>query len=98
MIKNKKGVTLIELLVTMAILVTILILVIISMDKVSDKQKDSALEKVKEQASTAAQQFFSSNEYLFEGLEENATGIISVGKLVKEGFINTLTNPKTGKK
>lgn len=94
---NKKGFTLIELLATMVIVISILGIAIVSVMKLSEKQKENAYEKVKEQVMTAAKQYFSSNEYLFEGIDGSAYGIITVGKLVEEDYINKISNPINGK-
>lgn len=94
---NKKGFTLIELLVTVALLVSVLTIVIISVTNVSEKQKENAYVKVKDQVMTAAEQYFSTNEYYFEGMANGSIASITVGKLVEDGFLNTLTNPVTGK-
>lgn len=97
MYKKRNGFTLVELLVTIALIISILLLAIISVINISNKQKENAFEKVKQQVETAAEQYFESNEYLFEDLTENGFGIIPVGKLVKEDYLNKLTNPVTGR-
>lgn len=96
--KQKKGFTLIELLVTIALMLSILGIVIVAFVNVSDRKKEESYEKVKEQIELAAEDYFKTNEYLFEGLTgSNATGTISLGKLVNDGYLNKVTNPRTGK-
>ena len=70
---------------------------IVSFIKISDMKKQEAWENVKSQIETAAREYFTANEYLFEGLSEGTTGTISVGKLVSYDYLNRVTNPKTGK-
>lgn len=94
--KNKRGFTLVELLVTIALMLSILGIAIVSFINISNRKKEEAYNLVKEQIITAAEQYFDSNEYLFEGLSENSYGIISVGKLVNEDYLNKVTNPVTG--
>ncbi len=95
--KNKKGFTLVELLVTIALMLSILAIAIVSFIGISNKKKQESYNLVKEQIITAAEQYFDSNEYLFEGLVDGSYGIISVGKLVNEDYLNKVTNPVTGK-
>ena len=95
--RNKKGFTLVELLVTIALMLSILAIAIVSFIKISNKKKQESYDLVKEQIITAAEQYFNSNEYLFEGLVDGSYGIISVGKLVNEDYLNKVTNPVTGK-
>ena len=95
--KNKKGFTLIELLVTIALMLSILTIAIVSFINISNKKKEEAYKLVQEQIITASEQYFDSNEYLFEGLVDGSSGIISVGKLVSEDYLNKVTDPRTGK-
>lgn len=95
--RNKKGFTLVELLVTIALMLSILAIAIVSFIGISNKKKQESYDLVKEQIITAAEQYFNSNEYLFEGLVDGSYGIISVGKLVNEDYLNKVTNPVTGK-
>lgn len=94
--KKKNGFTLVELLVTIALMLTILGIAIVSFISVSNNKKKEAWNQVKSQIETAALEYFNANEYLFEGLSDDATGEISVGKLVEEDYLNQVTNPATG--
>ena len=96
--KKRNGYTLVELLVTIAIILSILIISIVSVNGVSKKRKEDAYEDVKKQIENAANDYFYDNEYLFEGLSDGSSGRISLGKLVSEDYINAVTNPITGKK
>ena len=94
--KNKNGFTLIELLVTIVLMLTILGIAIVSFISISDRKKQEAWQQVISQIETAAKEYFVSNEYMFEGLSNEVTGEISVGKLVQEDYLNQVTNPVTG--
>ena len=95
--KKKNGFTLVELLVTIALILMVLGIAIVSIIKVSDAKKEEAYVLVKDQITTAAEQYFYANEYLFEGLSEGSSGVITVGKLVEEDYLNKVTDPRTGK-
>lgn len=96
--KKKNGFTLIELLVVIALMLSILGIAIVSLTGISDKKKKEAWKEVINQIETAATEYFTANEYLFEGLENGSTGTISVGRLVNEDYLNVVTNPVTEKK
>ena len=98
MMKKKNGFTLIELLVVIALMLSILGIAIVSLTGISDKKKKEAWKEVINQIETAATEYFTANEYLFEGLENGSTGTISVGRLVNEDYLNVVTNPVTAKK
>ena len=98
MMKKKNGFTLIELLVVIALMLSILGIAIVSLTGISDKKKKEAWKEVVNQIETAATEYFTANEYLFEGLENGSTGTISVGRLVNEDYLNVVTNPVTEKK
>ena len=96
--KNKsRGFTLIELLITIALMLSLLAGAIVSFIKISDAKKEEAYRLVKDQILTAGEQYFNSNIYLFEGMEDGAIGEISLGKLVSEDYLNKVTDPRTGK-
>lgn len=78
-------------------MLTILAIAIVSFTSISNRKKEEAYGLVKEQIMTAAQQYFSSNEYLFEGLSGDAFGTISLGKMVNDGYLNKVVDPRTGK-
>lgn len=95
--RRRNGFTLVELLVTIALMLTILAIAIVSFITVSNRKKEEAYQLVKEQILTAARQYFTANEYLYEGLSDGAKGSISLGKLVSEGYLNKVVDPRTGK-
>lgn len=95
--RKKNGFTLIELLVVIAIMLSILGIAIVSFINISNKKKEEAWQLVKEQIETAATEYLTANEYLFEGLTGDLTGYISVGKLVEEDYLNKVTDPRSNK-
>ena len=95
--KKKNGFTLIELLAVIALMLSILGIAVVSLINTSNRKKKESWEQVKGQIETAAVKYFTANEYLFEGLQNGSIGTISVGKLVKEDYLNKVTNPDTGK-
>ena len=95
--KKKNGFTLIELLVVIALMLSILGIAIVSLTGISDKKKKEAWKEVINQIETAATEYFTANEYLFEGLKDKGTATISVKKLVNEDYLNLVTDPRSGK-
>ncbi len=94
---NKKGFTLVELLVTIVIMLTILALAIVSYVNISDRKKTEAFESIKTQAEAAAEQYFQSNSYFLKELDDDNVAYVSIGRLVKMDYLNKVVNPLTGK-
>ncbi len=94
---NKKGFTIVELFVTFAIVISLATIVIIASVSINNKNKKQAYERVKEEIIGAGENFFETNEYLFDGLADGATGKITVGKLVKDDYLNKVTDPRDGR-
>lgn len=95
--KNQKGFTLIELLVVIALMLSILGIAIVSFINISNNKKKEAWEDVKIQIETAATEYFTANEYMFEDLTYKTFGYVSVGKLVEEDYLGKVINPINGK-
>ena len=95
--KNKKGFTLVELLVVITLVISILSISIVSSVKISERKKEEAYNEVVKEIETAASQYFNSREYLFEGIEGETYGEITLQKLVNEDYLNKVTDPRTGK-
>lgn len=85
--KKKNGFTLIELLVTIALMLSILGIAIITLVGASNRKKEEAWTSVKEQIETAAVEYLSSNEYLFEGLGDGGIASIPLQTLVELDYI-----------
>lgn len=94
---NNKGFTLVELLVTITIMVSVMALAVVSFTTISKQKKEESFNQVKAEVEAAAEQYFESNSYLFEGLSDNATGVITIGTLVDNDYLNKVTDPRTGK-
>ena len=96
--KKKNGFTLVELLVTIALILMVLGIAIVSIIKISDAKKQEAYEQVKKQILTAAEQYLETNAYYKESITNTGSIKISLGLLVSEDYLNAVTNPITGKK
>ena len=96
--KKKNGFTLVELLVTIALILMVLGIAIVSIIKISDTKKQEAYEQVKKQILTAAEQYLETNAYYKESITNTGNIKISLGLLVNEDYLNAVTNPITGKK
>lgn len=95
--KKQNGFTLVELIITISLMLLILVLAIINFNRVSKAKKEDSWKLVEKEIEDAAQEYFTNNEYLFEGLINGSNGNISVGKLVKEDYLNKVIDPVTGK-
>ena len=95
--RKKNGFTLVELLVVIVLVISILSISIISSVKISERKKQEAYNEVIKEIETAASQYFSSKEYLFEGIEGDSYGEITLQKLVNEDYLNKVTDPRTSK-
>lgn len=95
--KDKKGFTLVELLITIALIVSILAIAILGFNKISENQKEKAWDEVKGQIELATEQYINVNEYLLTDLKEYDNVFIPIEKLIESDHLSILTNPKTGK-
>lgn len=96
--KNKNGFTLVELIVTIALMLSILTMAIVSFINISNKRKEDSYLEVKKQIITAAEHYFEDNSYYKESLTDDYFLKVSVGELVEEDYLNAVTNPVTGEK
>ncbi len=96
--KKKNGFTLVELLVTIAIMISILTIAIVSITKISEGIKKQSYESVKSQVITAAEEYLSTNSYYIDTINGGSNVQISVGELVSNDYLNPVTNPITGKR
>ena len=97
--KNKKGFTLVEIIITLAIVITITTVAVGSYIGISRQKKKEEWKLVKDQIETAAEQYFSSNKYLYENIETGDTiySYITVGELVNKDYLNKVVDPTTGR-
>lgn len=95
--KNKKGFTLIELLGVIVLITVILALAMVTLSGISKKRKEQAWGEVKEEAITAAKEYFTANEhYMTDCSSANCGLLVSVGTLVKQDYLNKVINPISG--
>lgn len=95
--KKNKGFTLVEIIITLAIIVTITTVAVGSYIGISDAKKKEEWRLVKDQIETAAEQYLSSNKYMYETLMSgNLVGEVSVGTLVRLDYLNKVVNPISG--
>ena len=66
---KNKGFTLVEIIITLAIIVTITTVAVGSYIGISNNKKNEEWKLVKEQIETAAEQYFSSNKYMYENFD-----------------------------
>ena len=81
---NKKGFTLIELIIAIVLMLSLTILVVVGFTKISDEKKKEADKLTEKQIETAAEQFFSSNYFYVDYMKENP-GInkIFINKIIR---------------
>lgn len=96
--KKKNGFTLVELLVTIALVLSITGIAIASLVSLNKRKQNEAWDHIKEEIETAAKDYFYANEYLYEDLTEDYEATVSVGKLVSEDYLGKITDPRTNKK
>ena len=95
--RKRNGFTLVELLITIAIMLSLLGIAMVSFINISNSKKRESWSGVKEQIKTAAEQYFSSNEYLINDIKNGGYAFVSVGTLVKNDYLNRVINPESGK-
>lgn len=84
---NKKGFTLIELIVTISLLAMISLISFVSINKAIQKSKDNECENIKGSIKSAALIYFSNHRY-----DSNA-GTVTGNKLLEEHLISEAKNP-----
>jgi len=87
---NKKGFTLIELIVTIALLAIISLISFVSINKAIQKSKDNECENIRKSIQSAAVVYFSNHRY-----DQDVTDSVKVSTLVDEGYLtsSTIKNP-----
>ena len=96
---NEKGFTLIEIIITLAIVITITTVAVGSYIGISSQKKKEEWSLVKKQIETAAEQYVSTNKFMYEELDvlNNIYAYVSVGTLVEADYLNKVVNPETKK-
>lgn len=94
--KNKKGFTIVELLITIAVVVSILAVAILAFSKLSNKHIASSWDEIKSEMKLAATQYLDVNEYLINDLSDSESVYITLETLVNENYLSLLSNPVTG--
>ncbi len=93
-----KGFTLVELIITIALMLSILVIAIVAFVNISNKKKQEAYEEVKEQTILAAEQYFETYQYYLENVREIGDfARVSIGHLVATDYLNKVTDPRDGK-
>ena len=97
---KKNGFTLVELIMSLAILVSISLVMGIALNKVFKKNEDTEYNSMVSRITSAADIYLSNNSSLVNELYTNKGYIlIKIGAIKKEGLLDAdLTNPKTGEK
>ena len=87
---NKKGFTLIELIVTIALLAIISLISFVSINKAIQKSKDNECENIRKSIQSAAVVYFSNHRY-----DASVSNDVTVNKLVEEGYLTSksIKNP-----
>ena len=93
--KNKKGFTLVELLIVIALIAGITALAVSGIKTINKNQKEIQWESVKNEILTAGKQFFNSNKYYLEQLNKENIGYVSIKTLVEKGYLGKVVNPVT---
>ena len=97
--KNNKGFTLLELLITIAVMLAIVGIAVIAYVNISKGKKEEAYKEIVNQIENASKDFIDSNYYYLSGLKQNSDKLkVSLGTLVKNDYLNVATDPRTNKK
>lgn len=94
--KDKKGFTIVELLITIAVVVSILAIAILAFSKISNKHVASSWDEVKSEMKLAATQYLEVNEYLINDIKEDESVYITLETLINSDYLAVVTNPVTG--
>ena len=95
--KKKNGFTLIELIVTIALILSVMVLAIIGFNNISKSKKEESFEIVKKTVESAGTDYITSNKYLLETLSPNSDTVkVTLGTLVAEDYLDKVTNPING--
>ena len=96
--KNKKGFTLIEILVAIVLMLSLTALAIVAYSKINKSNKVDQYNMVVEEIKTAAENYINRNEYLINDINENVAGYIPVKYLVDADYLGVLIDPRSKEK
>lgn len=84
-INNKKGFTLIELMVVIAIIGILVGIIIVSLNKSTDQAKDAKVRSAMGQLRSVAQIYYNNHEYKFSGLASDSEILAIESEIKKNG-------------
>lgn len=84
-INNKKGFTLIELMVVIAIIGILVGIIIVSLNKSTDQAKDAKVRSAMGQLRSVAQIYYNNHEYEFSGLASDSEILAIESEIKKNG-------------
>jgi prepilin-type N-terminal cleavage/methylation domain-containing protein len=84
-INNKKGFTLIELMVVIAIIGILVGIIIVSLNKSTDQAKDAKVRSAMGQLRSVAQIYYNNHEYKFSGLASDSEALAIKSEIEKNG-------------
>ena len=96
---NKKGFTLVEILVSIGLLALLGSVIAISLNRVFKDNKEKHYNEYVEKIKSSAMLFINNTVDIINDLNDNSFKIITIGDLIDNGYVNdTLVNPNTDEK
>ena len=97
--KNKKGFTLVEILVSIGLLALLGSVIAISLNRVFKDNNEKHYNEYVEKIKSSAMLFVNNTVDIINDLNDNSFKIITIGDLIDNGYVNdTLVNPSTDEK
>ena len=97
--KNKKGFTLVEILVSIGLLALLGSVIAISLNRVFKDNNEKHYNEYVEKIKSSAMLFVNNTVDIINDLNDNSFKIITIGDLIDNGYVNdTLVNPNTDEK
>lgn len=96
--RKKNGFTLVEIIIAIMLVISVITLTIINTVRISKKKKEESYNLVVKQILVAAESYLEDNNFYKENLTDSNYIDISLGKLIKDDYLNVTTNPITNKK
>ena len=96
---NKKGLTLVEILVSIGLLSLLVSVIAISLNRVFKDNNKKHYNEYVEKVKSSAMFFVNNTVDIKNDLNDNSFKIITIGDLIDNGYVNdTLANPNTDEK